>query len=230
MERDEQSLLMSTLKPKLHTERPFLNMFVAASILTARNIYIDAWTLICFIKASGSCKVAACTASLQHSATALFFAKVASSNKNARGFEARCCCQVYRSGACDHQSAIFNDGDSRRRTQSRLHLARLWDGIGKPKLHTERPFLNMFVAASILTARNIYIDAWTLICFIKASGSCKVAACTASLQHSATALFFAKVASSNKNARGFEARCCCQVYRSGACDHQSAITHPFPGH
>ena len=125
---------------------------------------------------------------------------------------------------------FFNDGDSRRRTQSRLHLARLWDGIGKPKLHTERPFLNMLVAASILTARNIYIDAWTLHCFIKASGSCKVAACTASLQHSATALFFAKVASSNKNARGFEARCCCQVYRSGACDHQSAITHPFPGH
>ena len=40
MERDEQSLLMSTLKPKLHTERPFLNMFVAASILTARNIYM----------------------------------------------------------------------------------------------------------------------------------------------------------------------------------------------
>ena len=80
MERDEQSLLMSTLKPKLHTERPFLNMFVAASILTARNIYIDAWTLICFIKASGSCKVAACTASLQHSATALFVAKAASSH------------------------------------------------------------------------------------------------------------------------------------------------------
>ena len=107
--------------------------------------------------------------------------------QNARDFEARCCCHVYRTGACDHQSAIFNDGDSRRRTQSRLHLARLWDGIGKPKLHTERPFLNMLVAASILTARNNLIDAWTLHCFIKASRSCKVAACTASLQHGATA-------------------------------------------
>ena len=79
-----------------------------------------------------------------------------------------------------------------------VHLGEALGWLWEAKLHTERPFLIMLVAASILTARNNHIDARTPHCFIKASRFCKVAACTASLQHSATAPFFAKVASSNK--------------------------------